>query len=191
VPHPSVFRAALCPAVPPAPQAAFALAAGSSRSSAALSYLRPALVLVERLAPSPRFLSGVGVIRISQGLDARTTRQTGVRIGDGNEAFRACDGGGLGAGKWGQRSAESVAWIRGRWCRGQMPGSGSERVRPVSTEVSAMGSRSVRIEADDDAGWQLKTRPSRRLRQSLPSGVKGSSVSPKKNATLRSNQDRR
>jgi hypothetical protein len=79
-----------------------------------------------------------------------------------------------------------MTWIRGWRCRGRMPGSGSERVRPVLSEVSAMGSRHVRIVADDGAGWPLQTGSSKRLRQTLPSGVKGSSVSGQKNALLRS-----
>jgi hypothetical protein len=44
----------------------------------------------------------------------------------------------------------------------------------------------VRVEADDGAGWPVQNRTAKRLRQTLPSGVKGSSVSPKKNAPLRS-----
>ena len=105
---------------------------------------------------------------------------------DGNGRVGACGKGDLGPGSVADRRTESVAWIRGRWCRGRMPGSGSERVRPVLSELSAMDSRPVRIEADNGAGWPLQTGSSKRLRQTLPSGVKGSSVSPKKNATLRS-----
>jgi hypothetical protein len=45
-----------------------------------------------------------------------------------------------------------VSWIGSRWCRGRMPESGSQCVRPVSSEVSAMGSRPGRIEADDGGG---------------------------------------
>ena len=61
-------------------------------------------------------------------------------------------------------------------------GSAWQVPRPVSSEVSAMGSRPVRIEADDEAGWRVQNWTAKRLRQTLPSGVKGSSVSPKKNA---------
>jgi hypothetical protein len=39
----------------------------------------------------------------------------------------------------GRRPAESGAWIRGRRCRGRMPGSGSECVRPVLSEASSVG----------------------------------------------------
>jgi hypothetical protein len=123
----------------PAPQAAFALTAGLSRSSAVLSYRRPAPFVYFRPALPPRFLSGVGVIRIFQGLEDRTTAQKDGRKGGRKRAGWMQRTGRIWGRKCGDRRTESVTWIRSRRCCGRVPESGSECVRPVLSEVSTMG----------------------------------------------------
>jgi len=51
-------------------------------------------------------------------------------------------------------------------------GSAWQVPRPVSAEASAMDA-SVRIEADDDAGWRVQYRTAKQPRQTLPSGLRG------------------
>ena len=170
----SVFRAA--------PQAASAPAAGLSRSSAVPSYLRPAPFVYSGPALPPLFLSGVGVIRISHGLEDRKTAQKDMRNGERKQAGWTRETRRIRGREVRRRSAESVVLIRGWRCRGRMPGSGSERVRPASSECSAMGSRPVCVEADDGGGWLVQNRAGKAAPANVTLGVKGSCVSPKKNA---------